>query len=120
MSQEIIDLSVPHNSLEKVMEQKTWNWINNELKASSRIDDSSFVFMENNPIKPVSCYSFCNIGWDKSWRKGDFEVHQSCRPDKVVTPLQINLFCLANLKVTRVFHHVAKLLKWALLASLHV
>lgn len=120
MSQEIIDLSVSHNSLEKVMEQITWDWINKKLKAMSRINASSFVFTENNPIKSVSHYTFCNVGWDKSWRKGDFEVHQSCKLDKVVTPLQINLFCLTNLKVTKVFHHATKLLKWALLASLCV
>lgn len=47
------------------MEQLIQNWINKELKESSIINSSSFVFMENNPNKPASHYIFCNFGWLK-------------------------------------------------------
>lgn len=47
------------------MEQLIQNWINKELKETSIINSSSFVFMENNPIKPASHYIFCNFGWLK-------------------------------------------------------
>lgn len=39
--------------------------LNKGLKDSSIINASSFMFMENNPIKPALHYIFCNFGWLK-------------------------------------------------------
>lgn len=66
--------------------------------------------MENNPIKPVSHYT--SVVWVgiKAEEKVILRSTKAADLTKYLHHYK-SMFCLANLQVTRVFNHLAKLLK---------